>query len=346
MNIFNRLPGFRFFRMAEDGGSGAPAAGATIADANGTSASVKTGSDGKSTSTMGEVADTSQKASSASASTSSIGTGTDDAAKIAADFKTLLGDLASDPTLKDVPDVKTMAQRLIDTKKMVGQKLGIPDDKSTPEAKAEFYKALGVPDKAEDYGLKAPADLPADVKSFYETDMLAGFGKLAKDLNLTKAQAEGLQKWNDGEMLKIIQKVTSDTTRSDADFDKEVTKVFGDQKTAVMEKAQVDIIKYAPVELRKEAEKLPNRALALVAATIAGIRKELGGEDKGINNDNETSSARSPIELRQEMRALMATPEFNNPFAKGREVHQQTKDKVTALSREIAQLESDKKKRK
>ena len=60
-----------------------------------------------------------------------------------ADWRSALpDDLRNDPTLKDVPDVTTLAKRLIDTKSLVGKSIRPPGDGASAEAKKEFVDRL------------------------------------------------------------------------------------------------------------------------------------------------------------------------------------------------------------
>ena len=57
---------------------------------------------------------------------------------------------------KSVPD---MAKALANANQLIGKKLGIPNEKSSPEEVAAFRRAMGVPDSLDDYKL-APETLP------------------------------------------------------------------------------------------------------------------------------------------------------------------------------------------
>lgn len=57
---------------------------------------------------------------------------------------------------KTVPD---MAKALAHANALVGRKLGVPNEKSTPEEVAAYRKALGVPESLEEYDF-APAEIP------------------------------------------------------------------------------------------------------------------------------------------------------------------------------------------
>lgn len=328
------IPGFRFYRMADDGGSSGGAAAAA-----GTSATTTTNADGTAT-TVGQAASASQAASSASASVPSVGTTTNTVDAAAPDFKTALGEYAKDPALADFKDPQSLAKSYLETKKLVGQKLGIPGADATPEAKAAFEKAMGVPDAPEGYGLdKLPDGTPEEIKAGFDPEHAKKWAGIFKANGVPAPVAKALQ----GEMMKEVmaevEAMRADTTRTDGDFDKIATATFGDKKQAVMQSAQVDIIKYAPKELRQFADKLPNTMLALVAATVNGVRKELGGEDHAIGTDGQSTTGANAGQLRQEARTLMALPEYSSPFAKGKEAHEAAKVKVQNLFKQVAELE-------
>lgn len=69
----------------------------------------------------------------------------------------------------------------------VGKSIIIPDEKATPEERKAFYQKLGVPEKPEDYQLKAPEKLHEKVKVTPEVEK--AFKAFSAKHNLTKAQA-------------------------------------------------------------------------------------------------------------------------------------------------------------
>ena len=86
---------------------------------------------GQTTATMGDAAASSAVNSTASASVQSM-----PAAQAPAnnDFKTQLGEYATDPAFKDFKDASNLAKSYKEARAPISQKIGIPDDKSTPEA--------------------------------------------------------------------------------------------------------------------------------------------------------------------------------------------------------------------
>lgn len=261
------------------------------------------------------------------ASIPSIGT---EAPKPANDFHSMLGDFAKDPAFKDFKDVGGLAKSYKETKSLVGQKLGIPADDATPEAKAAFYKALGVPDTVEGYGLKMPEGVPPEAAKFYSENLLAGFQKIAKEINLTPAQAQALQKWNDGVSMEQLKGMQADVTKSDEDFDAHATRVFGAEKSAKLEQANAMLSKYVSQETRDQLSGAPNTVLMAVAEMAMGLGKEYNGkEDKAVNGQGH-GKAETQSDLQAKARALMADENYSNPF-KNKPEH----DRINAEIKEI-----------
>ena len=129
----------------------------------------------------------------------------------------------------------------------------------TPEQKAEFYKALGVPDSPDAYVFDEP-QLPEGMQR--DENLLTAFKSKAHELNMPATQAKDLQAWYNQQQIeqhKMIEKATKDN------FDNSVT------------------------ELRKEwpGEKFEaNTALAKRAVeTLGGEDFKNFLKDYGINNN-------------------------------------------------------------
>jgi|GEM_PF-2503486 len=72
----------------------------------------------------------------------------------------------------------------------------VPAADAKPEDWAAYHKAIGVPEKPEEYGLKAPEIMPEGVS--YDVAQAAAFAATAKELGLTPTQAAKLQEWQIG----------------------------------------------------------------------------------------------------------------------------------------------------
>ncbi len=123
---------------------------------------------------------------------------------------------------------------------VIGKKgLIVPDDKSTPEQRSEFYKALGRPDKPEDYATQLPQGLTEDK---LDKTKIAEWKKALHDDGIPKAAAEKLigkylsDQWAERQKQEqtIAEWETQTRKQFGQDFDKQLNfakfavKTFGD----------------------------------------------------------------------------------------------------------------------
>lgn len=321
------IPGIKFYRNAEGGASGGEGGG---------EGGEGGGDGGTQKVTVGQAAESSQQSSSASASVPSIGAQGANKEE-SGNFRESLGDLAEDPTIKDVTDAKTLAQRLIDTKKLVGQKLGIPDDKSSPEAKAEFYKALGVPDNGDGYGLEK-VEVPEELKAQFDPEEAKSWGEIFKANNIPVQAAQALQKAMMDKVKDIASEFKVDEEKSDKQFDELATKAFGDKKESALQNARLLLEKHVSKDTAETMKNASNAQLIAFAEFASNFSKEMTGEDQVLKGE-QSGGGQNEGEMRQEMRTIMASPEFNSPFSpKGREAHEEAKRKVNELATKIASI--------
>jgi len=99
-------------------------------------------------------------------------------------------EIKDNPSMKNFKSLEGLAKSLINANKMVGKKLA-PGEFVSDEHKKEFYQSLGVPEKAEDYGLTKPEGHPEDMP--YSQEQVDWFANKALEYNLTPEQAQGLR---------------------------------------------------------------------------------------------------------------------------------------------------------
>ncbi len=123
-------------------------------------------------------------------------------------------DFKDSKVFDDVPDVSTLIKNYANTKASVGKKLDgvltLPTDKSTDDERAEFrtsaLKAIGAPDKADDYEFPRPEGLQYNEDNekifrdlFHENNVPVGMAKVIVEKNnemqvaAVKAHLEGEQ---------------------------------------------------------------------------------------------------------------------------------------------------------
>ena len=82
-----------------------------------------------------------------------------------------------------------MVKSAIESHRAIGGMVTIPGENATLEQKTEFNKKLGVPDKPDDYSLKAPDGAP---EGLFKDDQIKAFRNDAHELGVPKAKAEEL----------------------------------------------------------------------------------------------------------------------------------------------------------
>lgn len=319
---------------AGTGGGGAPASVKTDTTPNPSAAATVS-------TTAGEAAKVSQGETSATASVPAGVGGADPNAT--PDWRSGWDDtLKNDPALKDVKDPAALAKMYLDTKKLVGQKLGIPGKDATPEAKAAFHEAMGVPKDAAGYEFKAPENLPEALKGAYDQAHADKWAARMRELGIPKEAANTLRNELFNEMTEELKGINAEAEKSDAKFAEMAKGIYGDDAkvTAALQNVRTMIEKHAPPALKDAAKNLPNSALLLAAAVIRGETLALTGEDKTIGKDDGSNSGgQTKEQLRAEARRLQALPEYSSPFtAKGKEEHQRVVKEVKSLYDRIGQM--------
>jgi len=89
----------------------------------------------------------------------------EEASKASVWYENLPPDLRNDPNITKYNSLEEFAKGSREMSKLIGKdKVILPTDKSSDEDKAEFYKKLGRPEKADDYVVPETPDLPDDIK--------------------------------------------------------------------------------------------------------------------------------------------------------------------------------------
>ena len=110
---------------------------------------------------------------------------------------------------KGIPD---LSKAYAELEKKLGQAVTVPNEKATEEEKARYRKAIGVPEKPEDYKLEK-VELPAGFDA--DEAMQGEFLKVAHGVNLSTAQANAIHGWymkTIGEQVKEAQVLVKTTT--------------------------------------------------------------------------------------------------------------------------------------
>ena len=337
--LINYLKTMGHFRLAEGEAAGATGGTSSVsADTNSNATASATVS-----TTAGDAAKVSNDQSSAAASVpAGIGSQAADTS-VNSDFRAEWpDDLKKDPYLSGFKTPQDIAKALIENKKMVGQKLGIPGPDATPEAKAAFYEALGVPKDPAGYEFTQPDDLPDALKETYDQEHADKWAKRFKDLGIPKDAAAALRKEFFAEVSEEMKGVMAQNDASEATFNKLSLEIYGDANKAneALQNVRTMVEKHVPANLKAAMAEMPSAALLAIASVIRGETMALSGEDKTISRDNGASSdGKTVAQLRDEARSLQALPEYSSPFtAKGKTAHDEAVAKVKSIYDRIGKM--------
>lgn len=126
----------------------------------------------------------------------------------------------------------------------------VPGEGATPEEIAAYYKAIGVPEKPEDYGLKPPEKLPDGIQ--HDTEMEKAFLSRARELGLTKSQVAALRDFQINYLGESVAKNRAAMAQVIEAEKAELTKRFGDKLDATVAEAKaLASQKWVPEGMRK-----------------------------------------------------------------------------------------------
>lgn len=113
---------------------------------------------------------------------------------------TLPDDLKESPAAKKYATPADLLKGYVEAEKLIGKKgVVIPGEGATAEEQAAWRTAIGVPETADAYALKAPDGTPPEV---WNDDSAKAFSGEAHKLGLTPAQAKGIADWYAGTMAQ------------------------------------------------------------------------------------------------------------------------------------------------
>lgn len=235
------------------------------------------------------------------------------------------------PWAKDFKSHDDVFKSLANAQQFIGRpKFGAPGENATDAERAEFYKAIGVPEKPEDYEFKRPDNVPEDQWNSEHEKKWAG---LMKQHNVPKATANALR---DEMMKETLEGYANSSKELNAALDK----AFGDKKQAIskevgdlMAKAIPDRDLRAKVEAGIGNKNLPAFALAMGQA-MQYMKKTYGLSDNNTGDDS-GGSGKSISDMRAEATKLMATKAYTDTMHKE---HAETRKTVDGLYSDIGRL--------
>jgi len=227
---------------------------------------------------------------------------------------------------KEIKDMDGFAKSYEDTKAALSRRpAGIPDDNASPEDKAAYNKARGVPESADQYQLEAHPEgyEPTEQDAKFRSGIQDIFHKADLDPNQAKMVESG---WNE-----LIGELESQQGKADSEFDTMVSETYGDKADAVLASNKALIEKHTDPKFLDYVGTLDNRALMALSTAIDGIKKEYIGEDKVPAGDPVAPvGARTNDQIRAEMVAIMGSEAFGNPSHGGHDAAVAAKNALVA----------------
>ena len=112
-------------------------------------------------------------------------------------------DFKGNKTLQNFKSIPGLAKSYVNLRKMVGENVvKAPTEKSGPEELDAFFKAAGMPETAEEYGLDPIDDLPEGIE--WNKDSAMQFNEIARQLRLTKPQRDALIRFDSQRMAESM----------------------------------------------------------------------------------------------------------------------------------------------
>ena len=227
---------------------------------------------------------------------------------------------------KEFKDMEGFAKSYEDTKAALSRRpAGIPDDNASPEDRAAFNKARGVPESADQYQLEALPEGYAATEQ--DTKIRAGIQDIFHKADLDPSQAKLIEAgWNE-----LVGGLESQQGTADSEFDTMVAETYGDTADAVLASNKALIEKYTDPKFLEYVGTLDNRALMALSTAIDGIKKEYIGEDKVPAGDPVIPvGARTNDQIRAEMATIMGSEAFSNPSHQGHDAALAAKNALIA----------------
>jgi len=218
--------------------------------------------------------------------------------------------------VKETKDLPSLFKRMDDTLTEMGKRpAGIPQDNASEDEWKVFHKALGVPDKAEDYAF---GEVPKELEEVAKNEAFqTGIRKLLHKAGISTRQAGVLiPGWNEImiNVSKNSEQISSAAqAKQDEDFNALADKTFGDRREKVLGVSKGLIAHYVPEGLKSHVEGLSNENLMILASVLDGVQREFISEDR-LPGGGEGATPESEDAKRAKARTLMASEAYQKPF--------------------------------
>lgn len=242
---------------------------------------------------------------------------------------------------KDLKSYPAVWTKLAGSEKLIGQrdegKVNLLKENSSSEEIETFYKAIGRPDKADEY--KFNREGQSEVFKKYSSDKVDSVVKsIFHKWGLRPDQALGIQKDYEAMMEGQLSEQIEAEQKADTNFEEVTTKAFGNDKDAIIESSKLLLENFTPEGFEDHVKKLDNDTLTILAGVLNGIKKTFISEDEfsNLNKGGGGTEGQTEADLRKKAITLMASKEWTDPF---NPKNKEAREEVNAIYKKIGDME-------
>jgi DNA-directed RNA polymerase beta subunit len=239
-------------------------------------------------------------------------------------FKDLLSDeYKSHQSLQQYKDLNGLVKSHLELEKTLGDRVKLPNEKSTKEEINKFFNKLGRPEEASKYEFSTPEKLPEGFT--IDEKGLNNFKELAHKLGLTNKQANALRENYLNQAIELHKNTYISPEKQEADFAEKRDKLFGDKAEQVIQTTSKLIHENLTKEQADALDKLGNDELLAVTQLLNNISSKFLSPDTVSTN---YAPANTADDARNELITLSEKLEKMNKFDP---MYKVTNDKINEL---------------
>jgi hypothetical protein len=216
----------------------------------------------------------------------------------------------SSKTLEQYKDLNGLVKSHIELNKMLGDRVKLPSENSTPEEINKFYAKLGRPEAMDKYEFKNPEQLP---EGFQLNEAgTTKFKELAFKLGLTQKQANELRGYYVNEAIEQHKSTYVSKEKMEEEFVNKGKEKFGDKYDNVINNASKVMKENLSEEQRASLDKMDNEQLLAVSELINNLSNKYIKQD---TIDNNYKPANTLDDQKNELTKLLEKQKTLNAFS-------------------------------
>ena len=204
--------------------------------------------------------------------------------------------IRNEKCLDSIKTVGALAQSYVHAQKSIGaNKVALPGENATQEELDEFYKALGRPDKAEDYA-SDKIELPEGVT--LDTDEVKKFRDFAFEHGISQKVFEAALKFD---IERVQNQIAAENARANAEYEETLGKLqseFGGRADAVVAQCNKAMQTFGLTEVLRDHGLLNNYTVV----------KALAGIGERISESRLHGEAGTPVDPQTRINEIMGNP--------------------------------------